>query len=557
MARNQRRQAPTKVDPNDLAGARVGLYVRVSKDDRNTQKSVDSQEAHGRQWVDRVGALHVETYRDNDRSASKKKKKRRENFDRLLADIEAEKLDVIWVWEQSRLTRITLELLTVLDLLRDNGVLLAIHERVHDPDDDGDTLSLVVQGAVSEQEAGNTSKRVERGTGDNRSTGRPQGKKPYGYRRTRDPVTGGLVQVADETPISETVPDSPADVVRKIFDRVAGGQSLNRIAQQLNNRGIPTPQEAPAGWVGVGVRYIATNATYIGKVVHDRQILEGVEGQWPSLVDDEKFYPVQRILDDPGRRHKRPARARSLLSRLALCDNCNGQLQRAFRGGRLVYFCLKQHCVSIGEADLDHCVEDVVIDWLSREDVRTHLFRVNDSEVGKQAQADVERFRLQLDGVYQEAKDIDVPLKVLTLREEQLKAEIAEAEKRVITATVPSQLVDVVGDQAKVKWDVLANEVRREIIQLIVDISVKPTGLNRKPGQTPNGCGTNAGHQRHRRRGERPCEPCRAANAAWQREAKARRLAGVPAGRSIPVEDRVEFHWRLGPDAVGEPPELS
>lgn len=43
------------------------------------------------------------------------------------------------------------------------------------------------------------------------------------------------------------------------------------------------------------------------------------------------------------------------------------------------------------------------------------------------------------------------------------------------------------------------------------------------PGPDPR-CGTTAGHTAHRRRGETPCEPCRAAVRAYNRE-RVRRMA--------------------------------
>jgi hypothetical protein len=44
---------------------------------------------------------------------------------------------------------------------------------------------------------------------------------------------------------------------------------------------------------------------------------------WPPLVSAERFWAVQRLLADPGRRGKRPASASHLLSyqvRCAVCD---------------------------------------------------------------------------------------------------------------------------------------------------------------------------------------------------------------------------------------------
>jgi len=49
---------------------------------------------------------------------------------------------------------------------------------------------------------------------------------------------------------------------------------------------------------------------------------------------------------------------------------------------------------------------------------------------------------------------------------------------------------------------------------------VHPDGSNRCPvhARTLKPCGTNAAWMRHRRAGEKPCEPCRNANNEYQRQ---------------------------------------
>jgi len=81
------------------------MYCRVSQDRDGTEKSTEDQEAEGRRWAERQHVLLAEVYRDNDRSASRFATRQREDFTRMMADLAAGKLDVLWFWELPRSQR--------------------------------------------------------------------------------------------------------------------------------------------------------------------------------------------------------------------------------------------------------------------------------------------------------------------------------------------------------------------------------------------------------------------------------------------------------------------
>lgn len=49
-----------------------------------------------------------------------------------------------------------------------------------------------------------------------------------------------------------------------------------------------------------------------------------------------------------------------------------------------------------------------------------------------------------------------------------------------------------------------------------------------KRGPAPKPCGTRAAYRRHRAKGEKPCAPCKAANAEWQANHQDNRVAAHP-----------------------------
>ena len=55
----------------------------------------------------------------------------------------------------------------------------------------------------------------------------------------------------------------PAAIVREIYTRILAGSSISTIRRDLDNRSISTKTGSP--WSNMGIRFIATNPTYIGQ----------------------------------------------------------------------------------------------------------------------------------------------------------------------------------------------------------------------------------------------------------------------------------------------------
>jgi DNA invertase Pin-like site-specific DNA recombinase len=511
----KRRRPPTKRDLNNLAGLRVALYCRVSLDKVGDEKSVDDQEAEGLRWVDRHQAVLVDTYRDPNRSASRFATKQRENFNRLLEDIEAGKLDggAVWFWEASRSQRRLDVFATLRDLCRNHGVLWIIRDRVQDPADADDMAMAGVQAIFSENESEKTAGRVRRGKASSASAGRPAGKVPYGYKRVYDPESGRSlrdvpnVYDGDGRPIE----DSPAWIVREIFDRIAAGDSITGIRRDLNDRGTRTQQGHP--WDNFKVRYIAMNPTYVGLRVYQGEILEGVPAFGDPLVDEATFWAVQRILSDPARMTTRlgARTGKYLLSSLGRCAECGGKLlwkkapaDNQRRQYKDIYYCKDRSCVGIYAEGLDEYVEGVIVGWLSDPDVVADLTGGDDSAAAKQARVDADRAGVELEEWRKLADRGEISAPSFARAEKGLLARIKEAERVAQAATLPPVLVGNIGPQAQAGWDALDLMGKRQIVQTVADIRVRRVGR----------------------------------------------------GRTVPIRDRVAWTWLLGPqggDAITDP----
>ena len=86
----------------------AGIYVRISRDRAGAGLGVERQEQDCRALADQLGWAVVDFYSDNDISAYSGK--RRPDYERMLADISAGRINAVIAWHTDRLHRSPLEL---------------------------------------------------------------------------------------------------------------------------------------------------------------------------------------------------------------------------------------------------------------------------------------------------------------------------------------------------------------------------------------------------------------------------------------------------------------
>ncbi len=543
MARQRR-------DTSDLSGLRAGAYLRVSRADQckfckgtklgsgggtcahcdgtgfegGAERSTGTQRRLCAEWAERAGVVLVDEYPDPDISASRfALKKNRPEFERMVADVKAGTLDILWFWEISRQQRRLSVFAALRDLCREKGVLWVMRDRVADPADSRDMLLAGIQSILAEDESEKLSGRVYDGKESSAHNGKRAGRFPYGYKRGRyEPQTDTFgADVPDEVDGDDVaVQDTPAYVVREIFDRVNAGESVTSIRKLLNDRGVRT--RAGSLWANSTVRYIAMNPAYAGMRVRHLEkggglsrrggnIVDGADGQpvktaWPALVTAETFWTAYRILADPARLVSKPHRPGGrLLAGVARCGECGCKLTTRLRNSRQrqradVYACRERACTGIYQPDLDEYVEKVMVAWLSDPATAAALQRGGDVPALELARADAEKARAELADWRRDAERGEITLAGYKAFEKGAMARITDAEEREHAASVPPILAGRIGPAAAAGWDALSIEVRRQMIAAVADIRVRKVG-------------------RH-------------------------------GNRSIPAADRVEWRWLTG-DAAG------
>jgi len=251
-----------------------------------------------------------------------------------------------------------------------------------------------VLGEVAEAEIGVKSERHVAALERRAKAGKvPHGRALLGYN------TAGEIVRAD------------ADIVERIFNGFAGGESLRSLARALTDDGVPTRltieakkklaevttdseatdddkaaaksayQKALATpWSTRTIRDILSNPRYAGWILYQREIMvdddgNRMRGDWDALVDADDFDVIQARLADPARKTHVGTHRRYLGSNLFLCDDCGGKIGTVDNGR---YTCHGQHLlrnakgVSVGimrdHAPVDAFVIEVIAERLSRPD---------------------------------------------------------------------------------------------------------------------------------------------------------------------------------------------
>lgn len=456
---------------------RAAVYGRESKD---KTKSIADQVKLATAEVEQQGWTLAGTY-DDGTSASRYARQARKDWDRLLADLDAGVFEVLVVWEVTRADRNLASWVTVLDRCRAAGIRVHVvsDERTFDPRKARDYRDLATAGVDAAYETDRLGERVRRGKAAAAAAGRPAGKITYGYQRRYDPET--------REPIQEPHPQH-APIVVEIITRVADGEPVKRVADDLTARAVPTPGggSKSGGWYYSTVRAIAMNVAYIGQVRHNGS--ETYPAMWPALVPEETFWAAQRIFSARKGVGWRSGRADHLLTGIPVCAKCGETYRGRFDtnlDGRQRYGC-RNGCGYVDGAGLEDLVLAYVLGRLGKRDVYRQLRRAGQGADRERAaaQAEADRLRERLEEARESAASADgISYATLAVQERELGAQITAAEQRAERAGVPPavrELADA-GDDMPARWAAMPVAACRDVIRDLVEVRVWPLrgGRNR------------------------------------------------------------------------------
>ncbi|MEQ8719711.1 MAG: recombinase family protein [Sandaracinaceae bacterium] len=291
-------------------------------------------------------------------------------FQRLLADVEAGKIDVVVVYKVDRLSRSLLDFARVMARLDQGGAsFVAVTQNFSTADAIGRlTLNLLMSFAEFEREM------IGERTRDKIAAARRRGQ-----------WTGGAAPLGYDIVDKKLVAhEAEAHLVRQLFDLYVAQRSALIVARYLNDAGHRTKQRTSKSgrvkpgrrWTKQTVLYTLRNPIYAGWVPYDDELYEG---QHEAIVARETFEQVRALLDE----HRRPADASRnpdyVLRGLLRCGGCSAAMTPAStrkRGREYRYY----RCVTRDKRGRDACprgpvsadqVEAALVEQLRRTAVET------------------------------------------------------------------------------------------------------------------------------------------------------------------------------------------
>ena len=335
----------------------AALYIRLSKEDESEgpSQSVQNQESLLREFVQQHRLIVYDTYIDDGWSGTSFD---RPAFQRMIADIEAKKVNMVITKDLSRLGRdyiLTghyMERYFPEHRVRYISLLDGIDTGVDSTANDITPFRAI----MNDMYAKDISKKIKSVKRDKQRKGQFIGGKPvYGYKM--HPTEKNKI-VIDE---------AVAPIVRRIFAMALSGMSCRNIATLLNQEGVPTPATyanlpvvRPGPYTGLWsserISDMLQNETYIGNMVQGRSVKISykskkclkqnpanwvvVEGTHEPLVDLETFQKVRMLVN--SRKHTRSRTYDFLLKGLIFCHECGYPLavlnRKNARGEDVLYF---------------------------------------------------------------------------------------------------------------------------------------------------------------------------------------------------------------------------
>ena len=318
---------------------KVAAYARVSVETERLHHSLSAQVSYYSELIQANPEWeYVGVYADDGITGTKTSK--REEFQRMLDDCEAGKIDIILTKSISRFARNTVDLLKTVRHLKELGIEVRFEkENINSLSGDGEVM-MTLLASFAQEEITSLSNNVKWGVRKRMEQGIPNGHfRVYGYRWEGDHLV---------------IEPEEAAIVRRIFQNFLDGKSRLETEREFEAEGITTANGCR--WVDSNIKVVLTNITYTGNLLLQKEFIEDpitkrrkknrgelpqyyVEDTHEAIIDMETFQYVQ---EEMARRKELGAFANKSLNITCFtsklkCSKCGNSYVRNQRSNRTKY----------------------------------------------------------------------------------------------------------------------------------------------------------------------------------------------------------------------------
>lgn len=355
-----------KHQPKLAERIKVAAYARVSSGKDAMLHSLSAQVSYYSSMIQsHRGWEYAGVYSDEAISGTKEA---RPGLQKLISDCQEGKIKMVITKSISRFARNTVTLLETVRMLKALGVDIYFEEQnIHTMSTDGE-LMLTILASYAQEESLSVSENQKWRIKKNFEAGIPWNGRMLGYRLIGERF--------------EIVP-TEAVLVRRIFHEYLDGYGINKIAQGLNEEGVPAIRGEM--WHKSTIANILCNYNYTGNLILQKTFKESHlatmsssnEGQLPkyhiedsheAIIDIDTFVAVQMEIE----RREKPIKTNQTypFSGLLKCAKCGKSYRRKVTATGPVWICStfntrgKKYCASkqIPESTLESVVYSLTDD---------------------------------------------------------------------------------------------------------------------------------------------------------------------------------------------------
>ena len=318
---------------------RVAAYCRVSTETEEQNSSYEVQVAHYTEFIKKNTEWEFAgIFADDGISGTNTKK--RDEFNRMIAECMDGNIDMVITKSISRFARNTLDCLQYIRQLKDKNISVYFEkENINTMDAKGEVL-LTIMASLAQQESQSLSQNVKLGLQYRYQQGKVQvnHNRFMGYTKDEE---GNLIIVPEE-----------AEIIKRIYREYLEGKSLVGIGRDLEKDGILTAAGKPR-WRPETIKKILLNEKYIGDALLQKTFTvdfltkkrvknEGhvpqyyVENSHEAIIPKELFLQAQEELHRRSNiytgadKNKRIYSSKYALSTITFCGDCGDIYRRVY-----------------------------------------------------------------------------------------------------------------------------------------------------------------------------------------------------------------------------------
>lgn len=388
----------------------VGIYARLSREDNQlgVSESIDNQIKFLKNYANQQSWDNVTIYIDDGYTGT--------NFDRpgfkkMIEDIEAGKISIVITKDLSRLGRDYIDTGYYIEKYFPSKRIryIAVNDGVDTLDELNSNNEITpFKAVINDMYAKDISKKVKSALITKAMNGESiKPFAPYGY------VKQGKNNLVIDSRVAE-------NIVR-IFEMYLQGNSKKEICNYLNKNGIipplmykmqntnyKNPNKPSTKWSSSTISNILKDRIYIGDLVQHKyssvnykikkvvKVEDGknivIENHHQPIIKKEKFYKVQKLLEQKANECKRQTRREHILTGLAFCGKCGERITYAKNHGKeFKIICSgykkngKKFCegIYVGEKEVVENIKRVMLEKIVQQGIREISISSKEAEIEK------------------------------------------------------------------------------------------------------------------------------------------------------------------------------